>query len=252
MAGRAPTKNDAIKAGVRQRAKELADNGMPYQMAMAVAQNRITLDDALERLARRAKVERLMRSHELSRALATQVVLGQADLDAFLMKRRMEQHRKANMNRSCLDEAQASGESLVFWLHGQRRVTAKVVSAEAYQVVVHEDGQAEPEEVHKLQFKFAYAASDWKRVRKVLKKDKALTKEPKAPIERPQDRYTCSDKRLFRYVDAGTTVDVLLLEGELLRGQVAWFGRYELGLKIKGDVHITVFRHALERIGEST
>jgi sRNA-binding regulator protein Hfq len=253
MRGRAPSKPiPDPKSAERVRAKQLADNGMPYQMALAVAQARMTLDEALERLAQRVEVDRLMRKHDISRALATQVVMGHADLEGFLSKRRLEQHRTQNRDRSCLDEHAASGAPLMFGLHGQRRLEGKVVEVQPYQVVVQpsEPASAEREEVHKLQFKYAYAPDDWKRVRKALRKDKVLSEAPKAPIERPQDRYTCSDRRMFRYVDTGAQVDATLLEGEIVRGQILWFGRYEFALSVKGDATIYVFRHALHNLTE--
>jgi sRNA-binding regulator protein Hfq len=254
MRGRGPSKPSVDPRGAeRTRAKQLADNGMPYQMAVSVAQGRVTLDEALERLGQRVEVDSMMRKHDISRALATQVVMGQADLVAYLAKRRMDQHLAANRQRSCLDEAAVSGAALMFNLHGQRRLEGKVVAVEPYQVTVlpTEPAGAEPEVVHKLQFKFAYRSDDWKRVRKALRKDKALSEAPLPPIERPQERYTCSDRRLFRYVDTSAQIDVTLLEGEVLRGQVQWFGRYEIALTVKGDATVFVFRHALHGISEA-
>lgn len=233
---------------VRERAQDLTRSGMPFQMAMAVAQGRLELNDALERLARRAEVERLMRKHDLNRALATQIAMGHADLEAFLAKRRMESHRQENRDRSVLDEAAADGLARTFGLHGQRVVTGVVTTLDAYQASLKE-GEGEPELVHKLQFKYAYMPDDWKKVKKAIRKDKALAKEPREPITRPQDRYTISDKRLFRYMDQGTVVDVTLLEGEAIRGAVKWFGRYEFGLEVKGGYGLTVFRHALHHVG---
>ncbi len=236
------------RQGVRERAQELAQSGMPFQMAMAVAQGRMELNEALERLSRRAEVDRLMRKHDINRALATQISLGHADLEAFLAKRRMELHRAENLSRSCLDAAVADGLPRTFGLHGQKTLAAVALSTDAYTATVQQEG-AEPEEVHKLQFKYAYLASDWKRVRKSVKKDKTLSKTPREPIELPQDRYTISDKRLFRYMDQELPVDVTLLEGIILRGVVAWFGRYEFGVRVKGDVEVAIFRHALHAVG---
>lgn len=235
-------------SGARERAQELARSGMPFQMAMAVAQGRMELNDALERLARRAEVERLMRKHDLNRALATQIAMGHADLEAFLAKRRMEQHREAHRDRSVLDTALEDGVSRTFGVHGRRVLTGVVTATDAYHAHVQVEGE-EPEQLHKLQFKFAYAPGDWKRVKKAFRKDKALSKEPREPIPRPQDRYTISDKRLFRYLDQGVQVEVTLLEGEMVRGAVAWFGRYEFGMTVKGDVEVTIFRHALHHAG---
>ncbi|MEM6931168.1 MAG: hypothetical protein AAF602_29830, partial [Myxococcota bacterium] len=76
---------------------------MPYQMAMAVAHGRMDLNDALERMARRDRVKVLMDRHGLSRALATQVVIGHADLDQVLSRRRLAEHREAFRDRTCLE-----------------------------------------------------------------------------------------------------------------------------------------------------
>lgn len=242
---REPAAPDPV--AIRARADELAESGMPFQMAMAVAQGRLELNAALERLAQRAEVDRLMRDHDLTRAFATQVALGHADLDTFLAKRRFLAHREENANRSCLESAASSGDTWVFGLFEGRKVEGTISEVTTYQATLVADG-AEPEELHKLAFKYAYRPDDWKRVKKAIRKNKELSAEPRTPSERPQDRYTCSDRRLFGYMDEEATVDVTLLEGEILQGSIAWFGRFEFGLRVKGDAEIIVFRHALHRI----
>ncbi len=217
---------------------------MPFQMAMAVAQGRLELNEALQRMAQRERVERLMAQHELSRALATQIAIGHADLDAVLAKRRMKAHREQNANRSSLDSAAEDKSEIHLVLHGQRRVRGHVVSTTPYTFMFQPDG-AEPEEIHKLQVKYAYEPGVWKRVRKAGRLDRDVVAQSNDPIARPQDRYTCSDKRLFRYMDEGTTVKVTLLEGDVFKGKLTWFGRFEFGLQVRGDVEVVVFRHAL-------
>lgn len=235
-----------VRPEVKDRAQELTKQGMPFQMAMAVAQGRLELNEALERLARRAEVDSLMRKYEINRALATQIAMGHADLEAFLARRRMDEHRAAHRERSILEIARDQGTVLTLGLHGGRQVTGVIRETDAYHATVQPKA-GEPEVVHKLQIKFVYPADDWKRVKKIQRKDKELSAAPRGPIERPQDRYTISDKRLFRYMDAGAAIDVTLLEGEIFRGTVAWFGRYEFGLEIKGG-EVTVFRHALQHV----
>lgn len=248
--GRGPGGKDKKKhrtdPRVRARAEKLHDNGMPFQMAMAVALGRLTLNEALERLARQDKVDKLMAEHDLSRALATQIVIGHASLDVVLARRRMKAHREENRLRSCLDEARDSGERIAIAIHGKDKIIGTVVEVAPYSVTLQpdEDG-AEPRELHKLQLKYAWDPDDWKLVRKGTRTDKSRSRDPLPPIERPQDRYTCSDKRLFRYLDEEQQVQATLLEGDVLRGTLTWFGRYEFGMRLKSDVEVTVFRHAL-------
>ena len=119
-----------------------------------------------------------------------------------------------------------------------------VVEQGSFAVQASLDG-ADAEEVHKLTLKFAYQPDDWKKVRKSIKSNKEVAAQGLEPAKRPQDRYTCSDRRLFGYVDNEREVVVTLVDGDVLRGVVSWFSRYEFGLKVKGDVEVTVFRHSL-------
>lgn len=228
----------------RARAEALHKEGMPFQMAMAVAHGRMDLSEALERMARKDRVQRLVDEYGLSHALATQVAMGHADLDQILRRQRLERHREAHRERSWLE----TGRPVTLGLHGKRVVTGSVEEVTPYLFRFTFEKPADgvtSEEIHKLQVKYAYSPDDWKRAKKAIKIDKVLSAEPRGPVVRPQDRYGCSDKRLFSYVDRGSEITVTLLEGEILRGRVGWFSRYEIGLEIRGETEIGVFRHAL-------
>jgi sRNA-binding regulator protein Hfq len=247
---RRKAKRKSVDPRARARAEQLAASGMPMPIALAVAHGKVSLNEALEHLARRESVNRLIERHALSRALATQIALGQADLETVLARRRLQEHREKFRDRSVLDDYVQSGEPVSLLLHGHRRVSGKIELAEPYLIRFRtEEGAVE--EHHKLQLKLAFAPDVYKKLRKVLKIDKALEKEPASPIARPQDRYTCSDKRLFRFLDEQSDVQVTLLEGEQLRGCVQWFSRYEFGLKLKGEADVVVFRHALHDLREA-
>ena len=231
---------ESPEQSLKQKAQELVDSGMPYQMAMAVVHGKMDLNEALERLARRDRVNQLMERHDLSRALATQIAIGHANLDRVLRRRRLQEHRDDNRDRTCLQE----GATLTIGLLGQSHQKVEVVTAESYRVECKlEDGQVEV--FHKLALKFAYASEDWRSVRKSVKVDKDVAGQGREPAKRPQDRYTCSDRRLFGYVDNEREASLTFLDGDTLKGQVLWFSRYELGIRVKGDAEVTVFRHAL-------
>lgn len=231
---------------VKSRADELVASGMPLQMAMAVAHGRMELNEALERMARRDRVNVLMERHSLSRALATQIALGHADLDQVLSRRRLEEHRVGNRDRSALQE----GAQLAMVLADGSVAKGVITEVHPYQVRFEDGGEAR--ELHKLQLLYCYAPGDWKAVKKGVRVDKKQPREVAAPAVRPQDRYSCSDRRLFGYLDRTVDVNVVLVNGEHLRGHVTWFGRYEFGLKLRSDVEVTVFRHALRDVGPVT
>jgi sRNA-binding regulator protein Hfq len=220
---------------------------MPMQMALAVAHGKVSLNEALERLARRDQVARLVDRHQISRALAMQVALGQVDLEVVLQRRRFAELRERDRNRSVIDQHLASGEPLGILVHGDRRFEGKVALADAYMFRMDLTGGG-TEDVHKLQVKLAYRPDDSKRLRKAIRHDRTLKDHPISPIPKPQDRYSLSDKRLFELMDAKTEVVATLLEGEVLKGVATWFSRYEFGLALKGDVEVVVFRHALHAV----
>lgn len=240
---RKPPRAAAPEASPKDRAQELVDSGMPYQMAMAVVHGKMELNEALERLSRRDRINQLMERHGLSRALATQVAVGHADLKLLLHRRRLLEHREQHRDRTCLQ----AGATLALARFGGDAVKLTVGEVDAYTVNGTDDKGAATS-IHKLELKFAYAPDDWKKVRKALRKDKALADQGLLPAKQPQDRYTCSDKRIFGFLDGAREVSVTLVDGDAFRGTITWFSRYEFGLSLRGDAEITVFRHALHEL----
>lgn len=231
---------------MRKKAEDLHEQGMPFQMALAVSQGRLDLNEALERMARNERIEKLMVKHDLSRALATQIALGQADMEHVLHRRRLDEHRTTNRQRSVLEDAANSGQQIVLGLHGARELVGTVVSNDAYSVSLRPASGGEAEEIHKLQIQYAYPPPAKGRVDTNRRVDEQRAANPGEPIIHPQDRYPCSDKRLFRHVDSKAPVKVTLLEGDVFSGVVAWFSRYEFQVNdLKGASLVTIFRHAL-------
>jgi sRNA-binding regulator protein Hfq len=240
----------AAAPDLREIARGYEARGLPPGLAVAVAKGSMTLQEATDRLAREAEVEQLMRKHGLSRAIAVQVQLGHASLTQYLDKVALQRHLDAHRLRSCLEEAAQSGAPLVVGVHGQRRFEAKVVEVEAYHVTLAPTDGSAPERVHKLQLKYACPVSEIKRVRNGFDKDKSLAAAPLDPISRPQDRYGIPDKKLFTLMSSKRAVEIVLLEGERMRGTIQWFGRYELGFSLQRGGSLTVFRHAIHAVKE--
>src|SRR5690606_1638279 len=175
-----PRRKKLPDARVKKRADDLHAMGMPYQMAMAVAHGKLDLNEALERMAQKDRVQKLMRDHDLSRALATQVAMGHADLDQVLARRRLQEHRETYRHRSCLVE----GAEITLGISGRKTCTGVVRSVAPYSFVFEETG-CEPVELHKLQARYGYAPQAWKVVKKVLRVDKRLAAQAREPALRP-------------------------------------------------------------------
>ena len=230
---------------VRLEAARLAEEtGIPKHLAHQVALGSLSLHDVLARMATRAKVDGLMKRHGLPKSLATQIALGQADLNHILRKRRLVKHIEENRSRSILVEAQASGETLSLALHGKQTVRGVIRAINAYEVEF-DGADGESKTIHKLQIKYACQDSCARAVRNQIKRDKQR-KEPVEPIWKPQDRYGCSDRRLFGVLDEKALVTATTLEGEIFYGTVEWMGRWEFGMALKKkNARVVIFRHAL-------
>ena len=105
----------------RSQAKKLVrDAGLPENVALQVAKGETTLSQAIADLARADQIRMLMRKHELSKGVASQVALGQMNLDEYLLKRRLQAYMGANRERSLLDTVVADESDVWLCLHGQR------------------------------------------------------------------------------------------------------------------------------------
>lgn len=238
------------KADVVARAEELVrTSGIPLPLAMQVVREQRTLNEVVTQLAREAEVERLIARHGMNRALATQVARGDAQLNDVLRKARMLVHLSQNRDRSLLTDAAAKGSAVALGVHGAKVLRGRITAVDVYDIdLAPEEGEAL--RLPKVRIKFAYDPAQYKQIRKNLRYD-AARKGPCEPVLRPQDRYGCSDKRLFRYLDSAVSVAVTTLEGEIFTGKVAWMGRWEFGLKLeKSDVEVVIWRHALADIAE--
>lgn len=223
----------------------MRQHGLEPGVARQVAAGKQDLNEVLKRMANADEVQRLMDRHGFNRALATQIVLGHADLDLTLARRRVEAHLQAHRERSVLEEARQRGAELTLGLHGRRTLRARVLAVEPYEVVVvGEDGVEE--RIHKVQLKYAFAPEAFKQVKKGLEYDNERRAHPAEPRFRPQDRYGCSDRRLGLALDRKTPVTAVTLEGECFSGEVVWVSRFEIGLRTKAGGEVVVFRHALD------
>lgn len=228
----------------------MRDAGLPQHLAMRVAKGELSLSDALDLQVDKDQVQRMMHRHDLDKSLATQVVMGNVSLDQILQRRRMAAHIQENHDRSELTAARDDGAPRVFGLHGHRLVLARLTHMDAYEVTLQAEESGAPAGplgvLHKLQLKFAMNVSDVETVRAAIQR--RSDEEVRGPIERPQDRYRCANKRLFAWLDAKTPLEFTTLEGDVVTGPLNWIGRWELGVAIDEGVELVIFRHALANI----
>ncbi len=248
---RIPERQSKLSSEVQAEISRLqGDMGLPREVALRIARKEITVNDALQEMATRDKAVNLMRQHSLDHALASQIAQGHASLGKVLHSRRLASHLAMYSDRSVLADALKDGRAWRFALHGRRVVNARVTGLDRYEARLLHEGSGDEQVVHKLQFKLAWRPEEDKLARKGFRWDSQLRGAPREPVLRPQDRFGCSNRRLFDWLEAKTRVGLTTLEGEVVQGTVAWFSRYEVGVSVRGKAEVVCFRHALTRAAE--
>ena len=230
---------DEHAATYKERVDTYLKRGLDEKSAVAVVRGMLTFSEALEKMALDAEVRKLMRRHDVPRDIATQVVLGQADLERFLQRRALRAYRQAQHDRSCLKDAEHRAVAHIVGVLGFDVLQGAVEQVTNYGFVV--DGR----EVHKREAKYVYDAQLRSRVEKAMRWDDERKAAPLRPAKRPQDRYGRPDWLLLQWLEASQVVGVTLVEGERFTGTVSWFSRYEIGLEFARGSSLTIFRHAI-------
>lgn len=224
--------------------------GLSRRDAVDVAAGRQDLNDVLKRMAVRDRARHLMERYGFQKALATQVAKGHADLDQVLLGRRLKEYVRDRFERTVFTDFLEAGRPLSLGVHGRSIRRVRMLENGKFEVRFEDLKTGEEESLHKLQVKFAFDPDHWKKVRRALSYDKQVRQLEQEPRPRPQDRYRCSDRRLFHYLEAETPIQVTTLEGERFSGTVRWISQYEFELEVKGRVGIVVLRHALQDVEE--
>lgn len=147
-------------------------------------------------------------------------------------------------NNSIFNQALDSKQPWTFHLHGDRVVSARVLENLTYDLKVDIEGQGQ-EDLPKIQVKFLYTADLTESVRPHIKMDKKIKALGLSPILSPHRRYFVKNKSLFPLMKENQVVFFTLLEGEIIRGIVSGFGRYDITVNLKGGMPVTILRHSI-------
>ena len=156
----------------------------------------------------------------------------------------LREHLKSVLGHSVFDQILASQAVWEMRLHGQRVVQARVLENQTYEMVLDIEGQGR-ETIHKLQVKCLYPVESAADVEKQLKIDKKVLGLRLEPIEVPAQRYIVKNKTLFPLVKEREVVFCTLMEGEVIRGLIADFSRFEMIMHAKGGLPTVILRHSI-------
>jgi sRNA-binding regulator protein Hfq len=156
----------------------------------------------------------------------------------------LQEYLDVNYDTSIFDQALASKEHWEVHLYGHRIIKAIVLENLKYDVKIQIKGGGD-KLLAKTDIKIIYPENMSESVRPLLKEDEKIRALSLEPIIPPQKRHHIKNKSLFPLMKDRRLLFFTLLEGEIVRGIVAGFSRYEITVNLKGGVPVTILRHAV-------
>ena len=145
---------------------------------------------------------------------------------------------------SVFDKALEDPEPWDLHLHNHLIVTAGIVGNQTYDLEIEADGAVD-RVLPKINLKILYPASVRDAARPLIKTEKKIMDLKLEPVLSPRNRYHIKNKSLFPLMHEKKVVFFTLMEGEIIKGIITDFSRYDIAVKLKGGVLITILRHAI-------
>jgi len=149
-----------------------------------------------------------------------------------------------NYESSVFESFLKSGNQAVFHLNGHRIVQGSLRAVERFDFIL-ETGDGKEESTLKHNVKMVYDASLSSGIRPLLKTDNNIKAQNFKPILSGAGRNHIKNKTLFPLMKDRTVLFFCLLEGEIIKGIILGFSRYEITVGMKGGLPVTILRHAV-------
>ncbi len=146
--------------------------------------------------------------------------------------------------KSIFDQAMASKSPWQYHLYEEGVVTAGILGNTTYDLKLAINGQA-GKTLPKTSVKMLYAADTADAVFKLIKSDKKVKALNLEPIISTKERHYVKNKSFFVLMKEKTVMFLTLLGGEVIRGIIDGFSRYDITVNLKGGLPVTVLRHSI-------
>ncbi|OQY44773.1 MAG: hypothetical protein B6240_09915 [Desulfobacteraceae bacterium 4572_87] len=155
----------------------------------------------------------------------------------------LQEYLKQAYGASVFDQACESKVPWEFHLHGHRIIRAEIRKNLTYDLKIKTDTQRSV--LSKTDIKFLYPLEISKKVQSLLKADPKVAEAAMEPIIAPALRRHIKNKSLFPLMKERKVVFLTLLEGEIIKGLITGFSRYEITCSLKGGLPVSILRHAV-------
>ncbi len=159
----------------------------------------------------------------------------------------LQEYLDDNYHKSVFDQAFESKETYEFHLHGHRIVKATVIENLKYDLSLH-TAEITPfgvTHLPKTDLKLVYPTELSDAVRLLLKEDRKVRDLQLEPIIPSRKRHHIKNKSIFPLMKERQVVFFTLMEGEVVKGLITGFTRYEIIVSLKGGIPVFILRHAV-------
>jgi sRNA-binding regulator protein Hfq len=156
----------------------------------------------------------------------------------------LQEYLKQSYHVSVFDQAYESKQPWEFHLHGHRIIRTNVYTNLTYALKI-ESNDTKRTDLSKTDIKMLYPSEISEAVRPLLKTDKKVANLALEPIITAAKRHHIKNKSLFPLMKERKVVFFTLLEGEVLKGLITGFSRYEITCSLKGGEPVFILRHAI-------
>ncbi|MGM0578781.1 MAG: hypothetical protein ACQEXJ_23870 [Myxococcota bacterium] len=239
---------DAAKDKEQAEAQKLAqDKGIPPVHALRIVRGEVTLNEVLKALMRKERAQRLVERDGLDPGLAGQVASGHLSRERARIVQRIRAHRTHRIDRDILKVAEIEDAQVAVLAFGADWRVGRVVDARTYEIDFRpaEAGEEGAEVIQKHDVKAVCAPEDVERVRAATEVDGDVKAQELGGTADRGERVRPKDVLLLDCLEGEREVRCVLRDGQVIRGVVRAFGRWDMDLEVAGGARVTLLFHAL-------
>ena len=156
----------------------------------------------------------------------------------------LQEYLDQNYATSAFDEACESKQPWEFHLHGHHIIRAEIFKNLIYDLKI-KSHDTEESVLSKTDVKMLNPLDISEKIRPLMKTDPKTLELSLEPIIAPGLRRHIKNKSLFPLMKERQVVFFTLLEGEIIKGLITGFSRYEIKCSLKGGLPVSILRHAV-------
>ena len=156
----------------------------------------------------------------------------------------LRDYLSAGYDQSVFERALAAQDLWACHLHTHRTQRLRVTANLTHDLRVSVEGEGQ-EVLSKLHVKLLYPASQAAATAPLIKTDARVRAQGLKPILSPAARHHVKNKSLFVLMKDRDVVFFTLLDGEVVRGVISDFSRYDITVNLKGGLPVVLLRHSI-------